>query len=590
MSAIFLIAPPVWTPIYPYLALPALTGYLRQAGLSVIPYDASLDFFLHYLLDPRELGFSPGRLDDPESDMPLEDALGDVETTLSDFQDPSRFFEPEQIIRGQQRIRHFLRLASRTYGLGGIAFNGVSCGPIRSIEEMMALCDSRANPFLGFCRERVTPLLGRHDPHLIGISLSTPHQLIPALTMSRFLKREFPEAFVVLGGKQCQSLHEKFVRHPVLFQEFFHGLVQGQGERPAQELTDALTGAKGLKHVSGLSYLEGGRVRVNPPAPPLPIQDLPPPDFDGLPLASYLVPRPYLPIRFSEGCYWGRCSFCSRFYEGHFAVLPPERAVDQLALMVDRHGATDFALNDDCLPPPYLEAFCRELLRRRLQVSMQFFGKPVKDFTRSRLELLAQAGVKEIRWGIESANRRILRLMNKGTDPDVVSRILEDAHGLGIWNHACMILGFPSETREEAEETVSWMVRHKEVIHSYYLFEFHLDHGSHIFRHPEAYSIRALVGEDGPFSTLASFSTTAGMSREEVRVLIGGARRQLLEDVYGHPFWYYLRDREYLQLYLSRFGLAKVAGLAVNPENFSIHQRANPPIPPLPKGGKGGFL
>ena len=50
-----LIFPPAWTPVTPYLALPALVGYLKSQGHAVNQYDASLDFFIKHLLTRKTL-------------------------------------------------------------------------------------------------------------------------------------------------------------------------------------------------------------------------------------------------------------------------------------------------------------------------------------------------------------------------------------------------------------------------------------------------------------------------------------------------------------------------------------------------------
>ncbi|MGQ9653388.1 MAG: B12-binding domain-containing radical SAM protein [Thermodesulfobacteriota bacterium] len=540
-----LIAPPVWTPIYPYLALPVLTAYLRREGCSVSQYDASLDFFLYHLLRAR--AWSPG-----------------------EFRDPEAFFEPQQLIHRLQETRRLLVALSRIHGPLGIAFNSLRWPGAASMEGMIDLCDREGNPFLSFCEDRLAPRIQDEGPHIVGISLSTPHQLLPALTVSRFIKKRFPGIHVVLGGKHCLALHEGFLQEPGLFREFFDSLIPHQGETPLRALIDAVGSGRGLTGVPGLCFLEDGAVRVNRPSPPLPLRDLPPPDFHGLDLGGYLVPRSFLPLRFSDGCYWGRCTFCSRHQQGPPRMLPPDQAVAQMAQISQGYGVRDFALNDDCLPPPYVEAFCRKVMEAGLRVSIQLYGRPDRGFTRERLKVMAEAGVKELRWGIESANPRILRLMEKGTAPDVTLKILEDAAGLGIWNHACMILGFPTETRQEAEETISWIRDNRGVIHSFYLFEFHLNNESRIYEEPEAFGISQILPHPGPFSTLASFNCDRGMDRDEVGELVREARRSLISETYGYPFWYYLRDREYLQLYLDRYGLEAVAGMHVDPTGFSV--------------------
>ena len=549
-----LISPPVWTPIYPYLALPVLAAHLRRKGFSVGLYDASLDFFLDIL--PKAGGWSPGPLRDPEA-----------------------FFEPQRLLGHLQLVRRLLvalsreageRLSAPWRGRLSVGFNSLRWPGAASVEEMEGLCEAEGNPFFSFCRDRLARRLEEEGPGVVGISLSTPHQLLPSLTMGRFIKRRFPGIHVVLGGKHALALHGRFVGEPGLFGRFFDSLVPHQGEMPLEGLMEALGSGRGLAGVPGVAYLEGAAVRVNPPPRPLALEALPVPDFRGLPLGDYLVPRPFLPLRFSDGCYWGRCTFCSRHQQGPPRIIPADQAAGQLARVAEQYGARDFALNDDCLPPPYVEALCRRLLHMGLDVSLQLYARPDKGFTRKRLGLMARAGVRELRWGIESANPRILSLMDKGTDPDATLRVLEDAAAAGIWNHACMILGFPTETRQEAEQTLSWIRRNRDVVHSFYIFEFHLNNESRIYREPEAFGIREIRQDPGPFSTLASFACESGMCREEVRGLVREARRELISETYGHPFWYYLRDREYLQLYLERYGLQAVAGMGVDPRDFSV--------------------
>jgi anaerobic magnesium-protoporphyrin IX monomethyl ester cyclase len=553
-----LVAPPVWTPIYPYLALPVLAGYLRRKGCSISQFDASLVFFLDYLLGPSGLGF------------PEREALDKTREALSALRDPKAFFDPHQVISSLQHLRQALQLASRQYRPATIGFNRFVCPEISSVQQMLDFCDSGDNPFLPLCKDHLSTRMKEEAPCIVGISLSTPYQLHASLTMGRFIKKAFPQAHVVLGGKYCQALHEHFVQEPSMFGALFDSLIPHQGEGPLLALIQAISSRSGIQGVPGLTFLLDGAVRVNPPPVPYPLEGLPMPDFSDYKLKQYLVPRPYLSLRLADGCYWGRCTFCSRYGRQRTDILPARLAVDQVEALARAHGASDISINDDCLPPAYLEQFCKEILRRGLDLSLQLFGKPTKGFTRRRLEILSRAGVREIRWGIESANRRILGLMNKGTDPDGALRVLEDGAHCGIWNHACMILGFPSESQEEAEESLTWIRKNRNVIHSCFLFEFHLSEQSYISRHPQAFSINGIAPAQGPFSNVARFSTSSGMSRQAVSEVISAAKKELRENIYCHPFWYYLRDREYLQLYLHGFGLQKVRGMHVNPLDFTV--------------------
>jgi radical SAM superfamily enzyme YgiQ (UPF0313 family) len=170
---------------------------------------------------------------------------------------------------------------------------------------------------------------------------------------------------------------------------------------------------------------------------------------------------------------------------------------------------------------------------------------------------MAEAGVRQIRWGVESAHPRILQLMRKGTTISTTTRVLQDSHEAGIWNHACFILGFPTETRQEAQATMDFIRSRYGIIQSFILYSFILFEHSYIYNHPEEFGVRDIRRTDTPFFDLISFATENGMDRDQTQAVIEKTKESLLETVYGWPFWYFLKLREYLQFYLDRFGLKR---------------------------------
>jgi len=285
---------------------------------------------------------------------------------------------------------------------------------------------------------------------------------------------------------------------------------------------------------------------------------LPHPDFDEIPWEKYLVPVRYAPIRTAEGCYWGKCTFCARYGPERTVFIPPERVLDEIEYLGDVHGVRDISVNDDCLPPSYWEEISEGIIKRGLSLSMLIWAKPVAGFTRSRLRKMARAGVRQIRWGVESAEPRVLGLMQKGTTVDSTLRVLRDAHDVGIWNHACFILGFPTETREEAQVTLEFLKANNRIIQSFILYPFALYENSYVYRNPEEFGIRDLRIEATPLSDIIFYTTERGMTRSEARAMVPKAKEMLLDRTYHWPFWYYLKLREYLQLYLDHYGLQGV--------------------------------
>jgi GNAT superfamily N-acetyltransferase len=236
-----------------------------------------------------------------------------------------------------------------------------------------------------------------------------------------------------------------------------------------------------------------------------------------------------------------------------------------------RHGATCFTVNDDCLTPTYLEAFARILSERDPGFQISLWCKPVGTFTGERLRLLSRAGVRLIRWGVETGHPRVLKLMNKGTRLKDTCRVLRDAAGAGIWNHATMILGFPTETEAEARETVRFLDQNQDIIHSSIFFRFVLLSHSYILNNPETFSIREVTKAENPFSYEYRFKMSRGMGAETLTRFFQWAQAYRLEEMYRHPFWFYLRIREYLLLYAARYDPKELRRWKVRPQDLSLY-------------------
>jgi anaerobic magnesium-protoporphyrin IX monomethyl ester cyclase len=582
-----LVFPPVWTPVTPYLALPALVGYLKSEGHAVRQYDASLDFFINHLLTPetlsRLLGVvmaregrkafeaapEPSRrlLDGIKKNLALwEKRVESVARLVDELRAEQTFYDPEVLVRGQSALYDLLTMASLAYSPASFTFNTFTHPGLASLHDMLEFADDgEANPFLGFFQDRVKTVLTERTPSLVGISITTSHQLAGGLTLARLLKKTDPRLHVTLGGRHVLRLKEAFARDPELFPKFCDSLVIGNGERPLSTLIHHIQAKTVFHGVENLGYYSGGGVTFNDTACHVPISELPTPDFDDLPLGAYLSPTPILPVRLSEGCYWGKCTFCSRYDNKAFQTIPPKKAAEQIEALHKRYDATCFTVNDDCLTPPYLEQVCREILNMGLRLQISLWCKPVASFTADRLKLLSEAGVRLIRWGIETGHPRILKLMNKGTRLDDTIRVLDASAKAGIWNHATVIVGFPTETEEEARETVRFLQRNQEILPSSIFFKFTLLSNSYISQHPETFNLSALSEKSDLFTYEYRYERGSGMDEKTLDSFWAWLQRYRINQLYDHPFWFYLRIREYLLLHVARYGVDRVRRMKVKP-------------------------
>ena len=158
---------------------------------------------------------------------------------------------------------------------------------------------------------------------------------------------------------------------------------------------------------------------------------LPPPDFDGLPLEKYFVPTKILPYLATRGCYWGRCEFCDHG-EGYTAGYRTKKIQDILAEIThlrDKYGAKHFHFTDESYPP----ALFRKLARGLIETKMGITWTTHMRFEKSLLEDpvwqdAKDSGCRYLHFGYESGNERVLKLMDKATTTEIMTKHLK-LHG-----------------------------------------------------------------------------------------------------------------------------------------------------------------
>jgi len=102
------------------------------------------------------------------------------------------------------------------------------------------------------------------------------------------------------------------------------------------------------------------------------------------------------------------------------------------------------------MPPATIRGMCEEIVRRKFRC--EWWGNVRFDaaFTPALARLMAKAGCIAVSGGLECANDRLLKLMNKGITLAGSRRVLKAFARAGIAVHTYLMYGFPTETAEEA--------------------------------------------------------------------------------------------------------------------------------------------
>ncbi|MBP7587996.1 MAG: cobalamin-dependent protein [Thermoanaerobaculia bacterium] len=170
----------------------------------------------------------------------------------------------------------------------------------------------------------------RFAPDVVGLQCNFTTERRRALRLAQRVRREFPRAFVVLGGHDAS-------RDPESFNDAaFDAIAVGDGEEIMLALVGALERGADLARVPGLVLNRGGAQVATGHAPARR-------ELDELPLpARHLIARyaPHYYINFrkplalmetARGCPF-KCSFCSvwKFHESSFREKSPARVVEEL--------------------------------------------------------------------------------------------------------------------------------------------------------------------------------------------------------------------------------------------------------------------
>jgi hypothetical protein len=336
---------------------------------------------------------------------------------------------------------------------------------VTASDALRATRDERHNYLIPFYRKAVMPRVRSEQPRLLGLSVTHASELIPALTLSRMVREEFPETHVVLGGAAVADIRDRIARNPRLW-ELIDSLVYGPGEIAFMELVEALEGGRPLSQVPNLIYrADSGEIRYSDRTAEVAPDDFTTPEYVGL------RPGAGVALETSSSCYWGRCAFCYYPRQGtscrDYVNMPVmarslEKVFEDMRTLQERHDPAYIGFTDSALSPERIGRIAEYNRSSGLNIPFSAFVRLEKefaslDFCRS----LAQGGFIGGQAGLESANEHINARLNKGIDLSLAPAILRNFRQSGLLLHLYTLVGFPGETVEESWNTYRFLKRHR---------------------------------------------------------------------------------------------------------------------------------
>lgn len=542
-----LIYPPAADPTAPYLAVPMLTGFLRTHGVEVLPIDANVEAF-DRLLRPEPLAALRDRIQDqlhrldarPTLDHAGQLAYASLFGALAEahavpvgigqatatLRDPGRFFQPDHYARAVDTVDAALRVVSAAYTPLRLDFTGYRTPfALLDPDEIARDAHPDRDPFDAYLRHDLAPRLRDGAVDVVGLSVCFPGQLQPAYSFALKLKAALPGVHLTVGGPAITQLLLRLrgtdlarALGPFDTAVLFEGertllaLIRAIAEHPDDDPTAVVADIPNLvqrDRVAGASYRPGQTSED--------LQQLPAPDFAGLPHDRYFAPQLVLPYDPTRGCYWGKCAFChyglSEVGTARYRERPVAAIVEHLRTLSQRFATKHFYFSQDSVAPKTLVTIADALDRAGLDLHWGTDLKPEKYLTVERAQTLRRGGAVACALGVESGNQRVLDLIGKGAPVTVVSDVIRHLDHAGIAVEAMCFTGFPSETCAEALQTLDFLDQRCQQIAAFIVGEFELTHGALVAQHPARFGIDEVWQVEGDMFGTGLFYTEKRRSR-----------------------------------------------------------------------------
>lgn len=296
-------------------------------------------------------------------------------------------------------------------------------------------------------------LFGRFPdpPAFLGVSVMGASQVFAALVIFRQAKRRWPGTVTVAGGSHITLLSEQ-IQHEPRYRAGIDLILPGHSEdtfvdllrceaQPGQRADPALPSADGFEYI---------------------------PLFDAEQLGHYVSENLTIPLQFTRGCAYARCTFCTYpAVEPALTRFNPDRAAAAVRALAGEYGVRRFSVKDSLFTVPVMESFAAALVAARTgPVSWSATTKVTR-----RLALvapvLAEAGLSTVELGIESIRPATQKLFGKQASLALVEDVILALAAEKVLVVINLIFGAHGETLDDAERQLAWYTRMREMAPGY---------------------------------------------------------------------------------------------------------------------------
>lgn len=328
-----------------------------------------------------------------------------------------------------------------------------STGVLREAGHDVHFCDAQVE---NLDESGVLDHVGAVDPGLLVTCLNLP-SLDGDRKLLELIRGTYPSLPIVACGTVCKTIPEDAIGG---------GLVDLSPMADEEEVIRLVAecvadGRPVAQAPGGLAWVDGGLVPSGPAPPRRPLDEMPFPTYDLMPMKGYtmmLLGRQlqYAPIFSTRGCPFP-CTYCPYpiGLGSRVQYKTPARVVQEIEL-VRELGAEGIIFRDQTfsLNKKHAEEFCTLLARRDL--GMEWSCETRVDLVNeTMLRKMRASGCRVIEYGMETGDPHLLETVGKpGANMEDLRTAIRLTRHAGLFARVHIIVGLPGETWETIQRTL----------------------------------------------------------------------------------------------------------------------------------------
>lgn len=218
-------------------------------------------------------------------------------------------------------------------------------------------------------------------------------------------------------------------------------------------------------------------------------------------------PTLMIPYIFNYNCPYS-CAFCTQSDKdrdrGSIILGDVEHIINDLKSLKEKYKTKYFQFINNAFNASgkFVDALCKKIIEEDFSIIWSDCGR-FTNLTYERLKLMKEAGCVKLTFGLDTANSKMLKLIDKRLDIEHSEQVLRWCYDLGIMADLEVIFGMPQEGDEEFQDTYDYIKRNYEFINYFWVNEYFVVPNSLIGKYPERYGVE-LIKDNKTYRQLLS--------------------------------------------------------------------------------------